>query len=157
MKDDYLRKSVVQLHHDHLSAGHPERWKTYKLVSRNYWWPGMSPYVRKYITGCDTCQKAKASKQKPFEPLQPNQIPSKPWEIITIDLITQLTPSKGFDAICVVVDRFTKRARFFAIKNTFSAEDLTDLLYRHIWPLHSLADQIISDRGVQFSAQLFQD
>ena len=35
-KDDELRRKIVQMHHDLLSAGHSGRWKTYELVSRNY-------------------------------------------------------------------------------------------------------------------------
>ena len=34
--DDHLRRRIVQIHHDLPSAGHPGRWKTYELVSRNY-------------------------------------------------------------------------------------------------------------------------
>ena len=43
--DDTLRQQIVQMHHDLPSAGHPGRWKTYELVSRNYWWPGMTTFV----------------------------------------------------------------------------------------------------------------
>ena len=31
-----LRRRIVQLHHDLPFAGHPGRWKTYELISRNY-------------------------------------------------------------------------------------------------------------------------
>ncbi|KAL7277513.1 hypothetical protein ACG7TL_008434 [Trametes sanguinea] len=155
--NDDLRRRVVQMHHDLPSAGHPGRWKTYELVSRNYWWPGMSIFVKKYVTGCDTCQRMKNRPQQPYGPLQPNPVPEGPWEIITVDLITQLPESFGHTAICVVVDRLTKRAHFFPIKNEFSAKDLAELLYERIWPLHGLPLQIISDRGTQFSAALFQE
>ena len=37
-----IRRKIVSLNHDTKLAGHPERWKTLKLVSRNYWWPQMS-------------------------------------------------------------------------------------------------------------------
>ena len=32
-----LRRRIVSLCHDTLVAGHPGRWKTLELVSRNYW------------------------------------------------------------------------------------------------------------------------
>ena len=35
--DDTLRQQIVQMHHDLSSAGYSGRWKTYELVSRNYW------------------------------------------------------------------------------------------------------------------------
>ena len=156
-EDEQLRRRIVQIHHDHPSAGHPGRWKTYELVSRNYWWPNITTFVKQYVTGCDTCQRMKNRPQQPFGPLVPNEVPNGPWEIITIDLITQLPESNGYNAICVVVDRFTKHAHFFAITTKFSSKDLAQLLYDRIYPLHGLPTQIISDRGVQFAAELFQD
>ena len=33
---------ILTLCHDSKLAGHPGRWKTLELVSRNYWWPQMS-------------------------------------------------------------------------------------------------------------------
>jgi Integrase zinc binding domain len=37
-----LRQQVVAQDHDSRVAGHPGRWKTLELVSRNYLWPHMS-------------------------------------------------------------------------------------------------------------------
>ena len=41
-----LWRQVVSLCHDTKVARHSRRWKTLKLVSRNYWWPQMSRYIR---------------------------------------------------------------------------------------------------------------
>ena len=57
--DDTLQQQIIQMHHNLPSAGHPGRWKTYELVSRNYWWSGMTTFVKKYVTGCDLCQRMK--------------------------------------------------------------------------------------------------
>ena len=153
-KDEDLRRRVVQMHHDHPSAGHPGRWKTYELVSRNYWWPGMSVFVKKYVAGCDICQRMKNRTQQPYGPLMPNRVPHGPWEVITIDLITQLLPSRGKNAILVVVCRLTKRGCFFAITNEFSSKDLAKILMDRVYPIHGLPLQIISDRGTQFASQV---
>jgi hypothetical protein len=45
--DDNLRRDIVKLHHDSLAAGHPGQYKTYELLSRELWWPGMSVFVKK--------------------------------------------------------------------------------------------------------------
>ena len=90
------------------------------------------------MTGCNTCQWIKNHPQQPYRLLLPNLVPNGPWEIITIDLTTQLPESDGFNAICVVVDRFSKRAHFFAINNEFSAKDLANLLYERVWIHHGL-------------------
>jgi len=78
-------------------------------------------------------------------------------EIISTDLITQLPELNGYNAICVIVDRLTKRAYFIPINNWFSSKDMAQLLYDKVYPLHGLPLQIISDRGVQYSAELFQE
>jgi len=87
----------------------------------------------------------------------PNKVPNGPWEIISMDLITQLPESNGYNAICVIVNRLTKRAHFIPINNWFSSKDMAQLLYDKVYPLHELPLQIISDRGVQYSAKLFQE
>jgi len=63
------------------------------------------------------CQQMKNHTQQPFGPLVPNKIPNKPWEIISTDLIIQLPELNGYDTICVIVDRLTKRAHFIPINN----------------------------------------
>ena len=68
----------------------------------------------------------------------------------------QLLESNGHNAICVIVDRLTKRAYFILINNWFSSKDIVQLLYNKVYPLHGLPLQIISDR-VQYLAKLFQE
>ena len=84
-------------------------------------------------------------------------MPNGPWEIISTDLITQLPESNGYNAICVIVDRLTKRAHFISINNWFLSKDMVQLLYDKVYLLHGLLLQIISDRGVQYLAKLFQE
>ena len=112
------------MHHDLPSVEHPGRQKTYKLVSKNYWQPRMIIFVKKYIIDCDMYQQIKKHLQQPFKPLIPNKVSNKPWEITSTDLITQLPESNGYNTICVIVDRLTKRAHFISINNQFSSKDI---------------------------------
>jgi predicted phosphohydrolase len=48
-KDLDLRRAIDEAHHDSRFTGHPGRWKTLELVSRNYWWPGISRFVASYL------------------------------------------------------------------------------------------------------------
>jgi hypothetical protein len=48
-KNPEIRREIVKLHHDSVIAGHPGRWKTLELVTRNYWWPGISRYIAFYV------------------------------------------------------------------------------------------------------------
>jgi len=59
LKDKELRAKIIQLHHDVLVAGHGGRWKTMELVTRNYWWLGVTRDVGRYVEGYDMCQRMK--------------------------------------------------------------------------------------------------
>jgi hypothetical protein len=74
-KDNDLRHDIVKLYHNSPATGHPGRWKTYELIAREYWWPGMSQFTQNYIDGCATCQ---STKNKPHTqiPLKPNPVPA---------------------------------------------------------------------------------
>jgi len=63
-----------------------------------------------------------------------------------MNLITQLPELNSYNAICVIVDRLTKRAHFISINNQFSSKDMAQLLYDKVYPLHGLPLQIILDR-----------
>ena len=58
-KDEKLRVEIIWLHHDVLVVEHGGRWKIIELVTRNYWWPGVIRDMRKYMDGCDMCQRMK--------------------------------------------------------------------------------------------------
>ena len=51
-KDTSLRGDIIKSHHDMPTAGHPGHYKTLELVTRNYYWPGLTKDVRRYVEGC---------------------------------------------------------------------------------------------------------
>jgi len=55
-RDDKLRAEVIRLHHDTPMKGHRGQWKTTKLVTRNFWWPGITREVKWYVEGCNAYQ-----------------------------------------------------------------------------------------------------
>jgi hypothetical protein len=73
-----------------------------------------------------------------------------------MDFITHLEPSRGYDAIFVIVDRLTKMRHFIPCKGTCNAEEVARLYVRHVWKLHGLPLTIVSDRGPQFVAQFWK-
>jgi len=58
-RDEKLRAEVIRLHHDTPVGGHGGQWKTAELVTRNFWWPGVTREVKRYVEGCDACQRNK--------------------------------------------------------------------------------------------------
>ena len=48
-----------------------------ELVTRNYWWPGITKDMGKYIEGHDAYQRMKNKTEVPAEKLIMNEIPKK--------------------------------------------------------------------------------
>ena len=58
-KNRKLRVEIIQLHHDVPAVEHGGRWKTVELVTRNYWQPGITRDIGRYVKGCNLCQQIK--------------------------------------------------------------------------------------------------
>ena len=78
LKDMELRAEVIWLYYDVLIVGHGGRWKTVELVTRNYWWPGITRDVGRYVEGCDGCQRIKNRTEEPAGKLKLSEVPKKP-------------------------------------------------------------------------------
>jgi len=76
---------------------------------------------------------------------------------MSVDFITKLPLAQGYDAILVVYDRFSKMAYFIATTKKTSAEGLAKLFQNQVWKLHRLPESIISDREVQFAAEIMKE
>ena len=147
-----LRREVLATHHDGKIAGHLGTTGTLELVSRKYWWAELVDFTRRYVQGCHTCARNKPRNQRPTGLLQPLPNPEGPWLWTQSDFITELPPSRGFDAVYVIADRLTKMAHFIPCKSTCTAEQLAELHIRRVWPLHGLPLLHNTDRGPQFTA-----
>jgi len=157
LKNEELRVEVIQLHHDVLATGHGGKWKTVKLVTRNYWWPGIMRDVGRYVKGCDLCQRMKNRTEEPAGKLKLSEVPQKTWTHLTVDFITKLPVVAGKDTILVVCDRLSKMTHFVATMEGTSAEGLARLFRDNVWKLHGLLESMVSDRGPQFVAELTKE
>ena len=123
-KDKKLRVEIIWLYYDTPIVGHGKQWKTVELVTRNYWWLGVTKEVKQYIEGCDQCQRIKNRAEIPVEKLRPNKVLERLWQYILVDFITKLPVSKGHNLILVVCDRFSKMSHFVAMIEKTMAEGL---------------------------------
>ena len=73
-----------------------------------------------------------------------------------MDCITGLPPADNRNAILVVVDRLTKMAHCLACSDTMKAEELATHLITHVFRLHGLPSDIVSDRGSLFTSEFWQ-
>ena len=54
-KDKALRVEIIRLYHNTSMGEHGGQWKMAKMVTRNFWWPGVTREVKRYVEGYDTC------------------------------------------------------------------------------------------------------
>jgi len=126
-------------------------------VTRNFWWPGVTKEVKRYMDGCNACQQNKNCTEQPAGKLMPNSIPERPWTHILADFITKLPLAQGYDSILVVVDWLTEIVHFIPTIEKTLVEGLARLFRDNIWKLHGLPESIISDRGPQFVTGLMRE
>lgn len=150
-----LRTEVM--HSCHELMGHFGKDKTIELVRRSYWWPKLSDVVSEYVKMCPSCQRVKHLTDRPAGLLQPLDVPTKKWQHISMDLITNLPRTEsGKDAIIVFVDRFSKMAHFVASTTTVNAPTLARLFVDNIYRYHGMPESIVSDRDPRFTGTFWR-
>jgi transposase InsO family protein len=143
-------RALQECHDDPLS-GHFGARRTLEKLQRHYSWKGMRKDVEEYCKDCLICRRSTAVRHRPYGPLAPLPIPTRAWEEVTMDFITELPPSKYagvvYDAILVVVCRLTKMAHYIPARGVWDGTDLAQAWIREIIRLHGVPVRIISDRG----------
>jgi hypothetical protein len=132
--------------------------RTRVAVGRMFWWKSLAEGVAKYVSTCVACQRNKARRHKPYGLLQPLPVPEKPWHMVTFDFIVKLPKtSRGNDSFCVFVDKLTKLVHFVACKEDVSAKEFAELYVDHVFRLHGLSREFITDRDPRFTSAFWQE
>ena len=145
--------------HNTPTTGHPGRDNTLTLISQHYWWPGMNTWVANYVTRCMHCQQNKICTTKKKTPLYciPGDPSTCPFNVIALDLITQLPRANGHDAILMIIDQGSSRATIFIPCNTTITGKGVALLYlKHLFPWFGVLSKVISNRDPHFTLHFTQ-
>jgi hypothetical protein len=157
-EDEELQTLLISEFHDSKYAGHFEMSRTRVAVSRMFWWKSLAGDIAKFVSTCVACQRNKAHRHKPYELLQPLPVPEKPWHTVIFDFIVKLPKtSRGNDSICVFVDKLTKLLHFVACKEEVFAKELAELYVDHVFRLHGLSREFITDRDPRFTSAFWQE
>jgi transposase InsO family protein len=152
-----LQQQVIHECHDALYAGHYGSAKTLLRVQSQFHWNDIHRDVALYCNTCLSCRRNKPPNRKPHGLLQPHDVPFRQWETISVDFITHLPKTvDGYDAIMVVVDKFSKRAHFIPTTADCKANGTAQLFFDTVWRAHGLPANIISDRDSKFTSKFWQ-
>jgi Integrase zinc binding domain/Chromo (CHRromatin Organisation MOdifier) domain len=150
------KQSILEMYHDHKTAGHPGITRTLALIAKDYWWPKMATFMKAYVQGCVVCQSIKSGTTRPKVPLIP--IPLKqmhvPFSTIALDLITDLPVSEGYDSILTITDHdCSKVAIFIPCHKSIDSEGIARSYAQHVFPHYGPPKRVISDRDPRFTSK----
>ena len=135
-----LQKSVLaELHREHMGIS-----KMKALARSHVWWSGLDKDLEVMARSCRACL---AVKQAPANALlHPWAWPSQPWQRLHIDFAGPFLDKSFF----IVVDAHSKWEEVVQMSQTTTAKTIEAL--RHLFAIHGIPEQIVSDNGPQFTS-----
>jgi hypothetical protein len=153
---------IIREQHDAPGAGHQGFKRTHDRIKNRYYFPKMKQIIKEHIDTCIECCINKPSRHRPYGEMGEYRIPEAPFQEVAMDWIVKLPLSKDpltqvkFDSIMVIVDRFTKYAKFVPYLEKSSTEALAYSFTKHIIADHGMPKSIISDRDKWLTSNFWQ-
>ncbi|XP_060594114.1 uncharacterized protein K02A2.6-like [Ruditapes philippinarum] len=137
-----LRSLMLDIIHDaHLGVE-----KCLNRTRNVLFWPNMATDIKKKVLECPICIEHRCS--NPKEPLRPNKIPDRPWQICATDLFHW----NNSDYV-LLVDAYSKYFEVSQISSTKSSTVINKL--KSFFSRHGIPEVLFSDNGPCYSAESF--
>ena len=155
--DDKDKQDILRSYHASVTAAHPGVEVTFRNIKQHYHWYGMKGDVTRFIRTCHHCQLNKGTTQKPSGLLLPIRSPNIRWNTISIDFVMPLTKSEGYDAILVIVDKFSKFVIIVPTTTKVTSIGTAKLLMKYVIAYFGVFKHVISDRDVRFTSGVIKE
>ena len=142
-----LQRQVVKLGH---SLGHLGKTKTKQLLREKYWFPLMNSMIDTAIDQCYECQVA--TKESREEPIKVTNIPSRPWDTVSID---HSGPYPDGHYNLVLIDKRTRYPVIEPVPSTNFQSNKERL--KHIFATYGTPRRVESDNGPPFNSKEFNE
>jgi len=145
---DSLCGTMISLFHDIPESGHFGGFKTTELVSRDFYWPVLDSSEGKCVSGCEVWHRIKAPRHASHGMNMPLERPSRTWECITMDFVTDLpeTTAPGYTAILVIVNWLMMMAINLPWWKDIDLPELAWFFFEHVICKCDFPDNIVTDR-----------
>ena len=152
-----LRNKLMTEVHQGLTAMHLGTNRSEYEIRRHAYWPRIRHDIHAYLAACIKCQQNKINRRAPQGLLQSLAVPRRPGTHYALDFVTHLPFSsrEEYDALLVIVDRFSKRVWLIPTWGTASAEVTAMLFLKHIIYENGIAIEIVSDRDSKFTSKFW--
>ncbi|CAF0825482.1 unnamed protein product [Adineta steineri] len=149
-----LIKEVLQAFHDHLSAAHFGRNRTYTNITKRCYWPNMYLDIKNYVRSCDTCARHNIPRNKPPGHLQSIPPPEGIFDLVGLDFWGPASePStNGNKYILVLTDYMSKFVIARATPHN-NAQTVAEFIVE-VASTFGVPKQLLTDQGTHFNNEL---
>lgn len=156
LSDEQEIEQVLKDFHTLPTGGHQGASRTIKRIKKEFFWPGMSNDIVKYIKKCKLCQVNKVSRN-PKIPMKISSISSKPFERVYLDIVGPLPLSySGNKYLLTFQDDLSKFSEAIPITNTES-KTLAEIFATNIVCRHGIPESILTDQGSNLISGMFAE
>ena len=134
---------------------HQGKDKTFDLIADNYFWPGMKSLIKEWTLACPRCQTCKVTRHNRAK-LKNFPHSNKRLDVIHIDLVGPLPPSRGFVYILTMRDRITGFTIAIPLRNKTS-QAVTRAVKSSYVAIFGIPTTIVTDNGKEFVSGTFND
>lgn len=143
---------VYEAAHGSTMAGHRSYPATVARMLETVFAVGLSEWVRRRVSQCETCCRAKADTRR-HHPMRAIYTVPAPFHTLHIDAMLGLPASHGFDKLWLAVDRFTHFVFLVPAKMTDDAQTTAQRLLDGVFARVGLPVEIISDQDPLFTSE----
>ncbi len=129
------------------------------LVQCFYYWTDHWVTIWQYIQNCDVYQQSKASQDDTNDLLQLLSISQQRWQDITMNFITELSLSKNYNVICIIICYLFKEHHYVLCHwkdNDISIEETVWIMLWNVYWLYDLFSSIVLNKDFQFILIMWQ-
>ena len=137
-------------------GGHFGHEKLLKQAKRRFFWLGMCSDVEKFCQQCDRCA-GRSSPNPPPRASMGELYATEPWEVVSIDFLTDLsTTARGNRHLLVVCDHFTRWVEVFPLPDML-AVTVAETLASQVFSRFGCPKRLHSDCAANFRSQVMSE
>lgn len=151
-------QQALQTHHHLRLGGHAGIERMRKTMKQIYTWPQMVKDIKKYVSDCSICERAKITRHT-RTPMLVTSTADSPFDHVYIDYVGPVNPPshEGYKGqyIFVATCELTKYS-IAAPTFDMTAETTADVYIKHIILQFGTPSTVSHDRGTDFTSALFK-
>ena len=156
-QDSYSQ--IFKWAHEHQTAGHFGMNATQKKIRERFFLPGLTNKIVTSVTNCIGCVQKRNYVNKD-QHIFHRSLESRPFQKIYVDLVGPLPEGewqgKKVNYILTMMDGFTKWSEAIPVSD-ITALTVAKNVVEHWVARYGIPEQIHSDRGVQFTSELYKE